>query len=175
MTEMMPAERPPASILRTALIGLSAVGALGAAADLAIARHWQTPVQYIPWITLIVIGVGITFLAARPSPLTIKAVRVIALVVAAASAFGVYEHVDANYAAGPLDAVYGETWDSLSPLTQWWTAATQGVGPAPTLAPGVLAYAALSLFLATLRHPANNTSRSSGTSPRRASTDDVTS
>jgi hypothetical protein len=148
-------EGRPASTLRAALIGLAAVGALGTAADLTISRHWQTPVQYIPWITLLVLGAGIAALAIPPTPVRVTAARIVAVSVTAASAFGMYEHVNANNAAGALDAVYGDTWDALSPLTQWWMAATQQVGPSPVLAPGVLAYAALCLALATLRHPAN--------------------
>ena len=39
-------------------------------------------------------------------------------------------------------------------VDHYWTAFTKTVGPAPTLAPGVLAFACVCLFLATLRHPA---------------------
>ena len=71
-----------------------------------------------------------------------------------ASAFGVLKHVQANYDTAPLDRVYGPKWDAMSALDRWWAAASGGVGPAPTLAAGIMVQAALCLLLATLRHPA---------------------
>jgi len=62
-------------------------------------------------------------------------------------------HVLENLDAGPLDRNYAATWDSMSPIDQWFTAVTGGVGRAPTLAPGVLAEMGLGLLLATVRHP----------------------
>jgi len=54
---------------------------------------------------------------------------------------------------------YADTWDSRPAVEQLWLAATGTVGPAPPLAPGVLAEIGLALFLASLRHPALRTSR----------------
>jgi hypothetical protein len=47
----------------------------------------------------------------------------------------------------------------MSALEQLFAAVTGAVGPAPTLAPGVLAEISLALFLATVRHPALTPSR----------------
>ena len=63
-------------------------------------------------------------------------------------------HVNANYEAGPLDFRFADRWDSLSGWRRWWEALSGGVGPAPPLAAGVLAQAALCVLLATARHPA---------------------
>ena len=38
--------------------------------------------------------------------------------------------------------------------SKWWAAASPSVGPSPTLAPGVLAQAALCVLCAALGHPA---------------------
>jgi hypothetical protein len=84
----------------------------------------------------------------------VRAVRVLALAVAVCAAAGVYAHVAANYEAGPLDQRYTATWDALPLATRWWAALTMTLGPAPPIAPGVLAQAALGLLFATLRHPA---------------------
>ena len=76
--------------------------------------------------------------------------RTIAVAVAVSGFYGVAQHVAANHAAGPLDARYATRWESMSASSQWWAALTQSVGPAPTLAPLILAQAASCLWLATL-------------------------
>jgi hypothetical protein len=77
-------------------------------------------------------------------------VRVLILAVLGASIYGILDHIAVNANSGPLDARYADTWDSLPATTRWWHAVTKQVGPAPTLAPGVLAQTALLLFLAGL-------------------------
>ena len=67
---------------------------------------------------------------------------------------GVALHALANVDAGPLDRVFATRWSTMSPIEQWWEALTGGVGPAPVLAPGVLAEVSLALAIATIRHPA---------------------
>jgi hypothetical protein len=69
------------------------------------------------------------------------------------AAVGIGLHLVENLAAGPLDRAFASVWDTLTPVEQVWTAATGGVGPAPVLAPGVLAEISLALLLATVRHP----------------------
>ena len=67
--------------------------------------------------------------------------------------YGVWEHVESNWDAGPLDRNYADTWDTLSSSSQWWLAITKTVGPSPVLAPGALAQVGLCILLATIRHP----------------------
>jgi hypothetical protein len=62
----------------------------------------------------------------------------------------VLEHILTNFNAGELDQRFADTWDSLPLLERGWYAVTKTVGPAPTLAPGVLGQTALLLLLATL-------------------------
>jgi hypothetical protein len=147
-------EAPGAAVLRMALLALALFGTVGAAADLAVARHWHSPIQLVPWAALALLGAATVAVALRPARLLVLAGRAVALVLAAAGAFGVYEHVAANHASGALDARYSATWDGLPAATQWWLAASGGVGPTPSLAPGVLAFAGLCLAAATLLHPA---------------------
>jgi hypothetical protein len=72
------------------------------------------------------------------------------VVVLGASMYGVLDHVLVNYESGALDQRYSESWDTLPVGEQWWLAVTKTVGPAPTLAPGVLGQSALLLVLASI-------------------------
>ncbi|WP_246082992.1 hypothetical protein [Nonomuraea diastatica] len=145
--------RAPAgpSMLRLGLLALVAIGIAGAAAELAFERHWGSPTQLIPWATLALLTVALVLVALRDSPGTLTVVRVLALIVLLAAAYGVFTHVSVNHGMGAMDPA----WDSLSPLAQWWSALTKSVGNAPPLAPGMLAQSALLLLLvSTVRRPA---------------------
>jgi hypothetical protein len=139
--------------VRLGLFTLVAVGILGAALELAFERHWQSVGQLIPWAALLALTVSLVLLALNSSPRTIKVVRWVALAVLIASAIGVFAHVSANHDMGAFDPRQADTWQTLSPLTQWWYALTKSVGPAPPLAPGMLAQSALLLLLTTLTSP----------------------
>jgi hypothetical protein len=138
-----------AVLVRRGLIALTAIGILAAACELATERHWNGLEQLIPWAALVVLAVA-TVLVAIPGERGVTAARVLALLVLAASIYGVITHIVVNYDAGVLDQRYADTWDSLPVLQQWWYATTKTVGPAPILAPGVLGQTALLLLLATL-------------------------
>jgi hypothetical protein len=84
----------------------------------------------------------------------VRLVRVLAVAVFLSAGLGVVEHVVANYDAGPLDFRYSAKWATMSAGSRWWAAATESVGPAPALAPLVLAWSSLCLAFATLDHPA---------------------
>jgi hypothetical protein len=151
-----------ALFVRRALIALTVIGILGTAFELATERHWNDLEQLIPWAALVVLAAA-TVLVALPGGRGVTAGRVLAVLVLGASIYGVFTHVLANFDAGVLDQRYAETWDGLPLLQRWWYAVTKTVGPAPTLAPGMLGQAALLLLLATVTGPA----------PRRSDTDDV--
>src|SRR5581483_8356491 len=80
--------------------------------------------------------------------------QALAVAIVLTAAVGIFEHIEANYEAGPLDQRYAYTWDTLSEADRWWAAITKAVGPSPPLAPGALAQGGLCLIFATLRHPA---------------------
>lgn len=140
--------------LRLALLGLGALSAGGAMAELAMERHWNTFIKLIPWFAVGAVLVALVLVWLRPSRMTIWVARVICVSVAAATVFGIYEHIAENHKAGALDFRYADTWESMSSTSQWWKAATKTVGPAPVLAPGVLIEAALCVVAATWAHPA---------------------
>jgi len=143
-----------AELLRRCLLALVLLSVGGTAVELAMVRHWKTPVQAVPWVMLVVATGAAVLLASRPSPRTVWTVRVLAVVIAISAAFGVYEHIQENYDAGPLDQRYETTWDTMPAAAKWWAAISKTVGPAPPIAPAVLGQAALGLLFATVRHPA---------------------
>jgi hypothetical protein len=140
--------------LRRCFLGLAVAATAGTAVELALLRHWSSATQLIPWYALGALALGAVLLMAGPRPLTIRAVRILAVVVVVTAAVGVYEHVLANYNAAPLDFRYESKWAAMSAGSRWWAAISESVGPSPTLAPAVLAQAAVCLLLATLGHPA---------------------
>ncbi|MEE6169620.1 MULTISPECIES: hypothetical protein [unclassified Mycolicibacterium] len=141
--------RRRAGLVRAALFALTVVGILATAFELASERHWNSSEQLIPWVALAVLTVAtvLTALRARGAQLIS---RVLVLAVLGASAYGVLDHIAVNHDSGPLDQRYADTWESMPATQQWWYAATKTVGPAPTLAPGVLAQTSLLLLLAGL-------------------------
>lgn len=145
------------TFIRRALVALTAIGALGAAFELATEQHWQTTEQMIPWAAIALLGIAVLLMLLNDSPRLVAAVRLMALVVLLTSVFGIYAHVAANYDAGALDQRYSKTWDTLPVVSRWWYALTKVVGPTPPLAPGMLGQSALLLLLATLirRKPAS--------------------
>jgi len=136
--------------LRLGLIAVAAITVFGTAVELAFQRHWTEPVQFVAWAALLALSVAIALLVREPDRRSVRAARAIVFVVGAAALLGFLEHVKGNYEAGPLDAVYGDQWNTLAMTSKFWLALTQGVGPSPALAPGVLVQAALCLWIATI-------------------------
>ena len=139
-------------VLRRALLALAAAGVAMTAIELAMLRHWGTFTRDIPWVVLAITAMAIAVLARRRSRRTVLAARVTAVVVTTSTIYGIVQHVIANHDAGPLDARYGATWQSMSTWAQWWEAATESVGPSPPLAPAALALGGVCLWLATTGH-----------------------
>lgn len=137
------------ALVRRALYALTVIGIFATAFELATERHWNGLEQLIPWAALMVLAVA-TVLALLPAGSARIVARVLALIVLGASIYGVLDHIAVNYNSGPLDQRFADTWDTLPSTQQWWYAITKTVGPAPTLAPGILGQTALLLFLAGL-------------------------
>jgi hypothetical protein len=139
--------REPATVLRAGALTLAGISVAATAFELASERHWKGIEQLIPWAALVVLlGAIGAVLVPRAAALTFS--RVLAALVLAASLYGIVDHTVANHDAGALDGRYSATWEDLPVAQQWWYAATKTVGPAPTLAPGVLGQAALLVLLA---------------------------
>jgi hypothetical protein len=147
-------EDATAGLLRRVLLGLAALTVLGTAIELVTLHHWEQATQLVAFACLLALAVPLALLAGRPSARAVRAARIVAGVVCVAAAFGMWEHVEGNYDAGPLDAVYGPDWETMSAASRWWAALVKTVGPSPALAPGVLVLASLCVLGATLRHPA---------------------
>jgi hypothetical protein len=138
----------PLQLLRASLTALTALGIVGTAFELATLHHWNGAMQLVPWVALVVLAGALALHAGRPGSTYL--VRTLAMLVLVTSLFGVLEHALVNYDSGPLDQRFADTWDLLSPWSRWWYAITRTVGPAPTLAPGMLGQAAVTLMLATI-------------------------
>ena len=140
-----------ASIERHGFALLAGLAIVGTALELAAERHWDGAVQLVPWAAIAVVAAALVLHLLRRTPAAVRTVRAAAALVGASSVFGVYEHVRENYVTAPLDVRYTDRWPTMSATSKWWHALSKAVGPAPTLAPGVLALAALCLLLATVR------------------------
>ena len=139
--------------LRRGLLWLGGLTCAGLVVELAVERHWTQPIQLVAWGALGLVAVAL-FLAGRaPTRARLRIARALAAAVMLSALWGVWEHVYANYDAGPLDREYGERWDGLAEPTRWWLAVSKAVGPSPPLAPGALAQAGLCVLLVTVRHP----------------------
>jgi hypothetical protein len=126
---------------------------LGTAVELAVTRHWEAPAQIVLWIALACVTATLLGVVYRSNRSTVLTARWTGLLLAGIGLYGVVDHVATNVSAGPLDAQYSARWDTMSTLSRWWAAANGGVGPAPTLAPAVLAQIGACLALATVAHP----------------------
>ena len=139
--------RNPADVLRAGLVALALISVAATAFELASERHWNGLEQLVPWAALVVL-LGAVVAVLVPSRIGLTISRVLAVVVLAASLYGVVDHTVANHEAGELDGRYSAVWEDLPAAQQWWYAVTRTVGPAPTLAPGVLGQGALLVLLA---------------------------
>ena len=146
--------RSTADVLRRSLIGLAALGGVGTTIELLLLRHWTNLLELIPFISLAILAVAVALLVRRPGRRSVMAARTLAGVVAASGIVGVLVHIRQNYESAPLDFRYTATWPTTPEPIRWLLAATDTVGPSPTLAPAALAFVALALVFATLRHPA---------------------
>lgn len=152
MSARRPAPAAAMLLVRRGLVALTVIGIAATAFELASERHWNGLEQYVPWVALALLLVA-TALVLLPGDRGTTAARVLAVVVLGASVYGVIEHVLVNLEAGELDQRFADSWQSLPLVEQVLYAATKTVGPAPTLAPGVLAQVALLLLLATICPP----------------------
>ncbi|MCY3783594.1 MAG: hypothetical protein OXG79_07390 [Chloroflexi bacterium] len=63
---------------------------------LAYERHWLSPWQFVPWITLGIMLATTIALAARQTAATVRLARVVAAIVIASALLGTWQHVAAN-------------------------------------------------------------------------------
>ena len=137
------------AFLRTLAAGLFA----GTIVELLLTGHVDGLIQVVPFALC---GLGLLALAAtwlRPGRGSIRALRLIMIVVACGSAVGVAQHVSGNLE-------FGRETQPDAPAARLLVAALTGA--APLLAPGILAVAASLAVAATYgtgcREPAGSTS-----------------
>jgi hypothetical protein len=112
----------------------------------------------VPWAVLAVLLLAAGAWLVRRCAATARLLQATAVLTVLGSAFGIYEHISANVDAGPLSGRYAGRWESMSAMSQLWTAATGSVGAAPLLAPGMVGLAGVLLWLAAFRWvPRNRT------------------
>jgi hypothetical protein len=138
-----------AVLVRRGLVALTVIGIVATAFELATEHHWNGIEQLVPWVALVLLAVAVALLLV-PGGRGVPAARVLGVLVLGASVYGVLDHILVNYESGALDQRYSETWETLPAVQRWWLAATKTVGPAPTLAAGVVGHSALLLLLASI-------------------------
>jgi hypothetical protein len=126
------------------LLGGAALGCVGLTTELALTEHWGGAVQLVPFVLGGLGGLAAVAALIAPSRRVVLAVRAVMLASVLGGAFGVWEHLEHNYAfeaeirpnAGAAERL-GEALFGASPL----------------LAPGALAWIAILGLGATWRHP----------------------
>jgi hypothetical protein len=136
--------------VRRGILILVGVSCAGVVAELVFNRHWSERSQLIAWVALALVAASAAALNGSPNAATARVIRFGMLLVLGGSLVGVVLHAHANYESGPLDAVYGERWDSMAAGSRWWAAISQRVGPAPVLAPLILSQLAALVHLVTV-------------------------
>ncbi len=131
--------------LRRAFLALVVASALGACLELALSGHTETRVQLVPF-GLAALGtlcaVGVWF---SPSKNMLRGLQGAMTVVALGGLFGIWEHLEHNYA---FEA-------EIRPAASTIELVTQAIfGASPALAPGMFLVMAAMGFAAAWRHPA---------------------
>ena len=144
-----------ASLLRWGILGIAFLGVAGTSAELLFLRHWQGTLQLIVWPVMVTLAIALALVVIRPTPRRLVIARVLAAIVLVFAGIGVLIHLNENIQSGYLDQDYAATWGTTGFIEQAWLAFTGSVGPAPTLAPAAIAWTALTVLLATIRHPAD--------------------
>jgi hypothetical protein len=130
--------------LRRALLGGAVVIAVGTAAELVLAEHWEAPIQRLPFaVTAALTAAGVWF-ALRPGRAALWGLRLAAMVAVGAGGFGVFEHGEHNW---EFEAEIRPT------ATQGELAVEALFGANPLLAPGMISVAGLLALAAAWRHP----------------------
>ena len=126
--------------LTNLLYGLSAIMFGGTMIELLAAKHYQEPMQLVPFV-LCAAGLVAIFLAwKRPGRTTVQGMRGLMVVTASATLLGIWKHIEGN-----IGFIH-----EMHPTTSGWALIYGALtGRAPLLASGVLAAAAITAIAAT--------------------------
>jgi hypothetical protein len=126
--------------LTNLLYGLAAVMFAGTIVELFAAKHFQEPMQLVPF-ALCGAGIVAVLLAwKRPGFATVQGMRLLMVVIAAGTLLGIWKHIEGNL--GFIREMHPNT-------TGWPLILGALTGRAPLLASGVLAAAATTSIAAT--------------------------
>ena len=126
--------------LANLLYGLAAVMFAGTIVELLAAKHYQDPVQLIPFALCGVGFVAVLLAWKRPGWATVQALRGLMLVTAAATLLGIWKHLEGN-----IGFIH-----EMHPATSGWPLLVGAVtGRAPLLASGTLAITGVVAIAAT--------------------------
>lgn len=134
----------PTPRIRRFLLALVTVGTAVFVLDLVLLEHFESALQWSPFVVL---GLGLLAelaVVARPGAASVRALRVAMFLFVLSGIVGVYLHYRGNY------LFELEMEPDSGGLELLWRAATGGV---PTLAPAGLAGLGLAGWIYTIRHP----------------------
>ena len=139
--------------LRAGLLLLVVLGVVGSALALAYERHWLSPWQLAPWITLGIISAAALALVVRQTTTTVRLARAVAILAIVSAALGVWQHIDANL--GEDSAAHDHSHHSHGDEEEQADASmvdvmTGSAGHAPVPAALAIAPVGLALGLATI-------------------------
>lgn len=144
-------------MLRTLLLVLVGVGALGLLVELALLEHWTAAPQFVPLATLTLVLAATSALAVRPGRTTVRLFGAVMIVAVVAGLTGIGFHLFDNWAFEREIAPEASAAAILVPVL---------TGATPLLAPGSLVQLGLTGLVAIYRHPAlSSPSSSSPPSP----------
>lgn len=122
------------------LHGLAAVMFAGTILELIAARHFQEPLQFIPFVLCGAGLIAVLLTWKRPERAVVQTARVLMLIIAAGSLLGVWKHIEGNI--GFILELHPDT-------TGWPLIQGALTGRAPLLASGTLAATATIAIAAT--------------------------
>lgn len=134
----------PLRQMRLLLLALLAFGAAGLGVELIVMEHWSEPRQWIPLALLVATLVGAPAVAFRPGRVSLRAFRLVMVLVALSGIAGAVFHLQANA------ALEREIDPAIGGGALLWAALGGGT---PSLAPGAMIQLGLLGLLAVLRHP----------------------
>lgn len=131
--------------LRRVLFGAVALGSVTAALELLLAGHTESAVQWVPFGLAGLGAVAATVSAVWPRRATLWALRGSLGVLLLGGVFGIWEHLEHNYA---FEA-------EIRPTAQMGELVVHALqGGSPALAPGLFVFLALLGWAGTWKHPA---------------------
>jgi hypothetical protein len=140
------AEGVVAAGMRRLLLALLAAGLLGTALDLVLLEHYEDAWQWPPLLLIALSLTIVAWVAWRPTPTAILALRVAMVVCIASAAVGLALHYNGNR----------EFQHEIDPELAGWSLFLKVITAKapPALAPAVMAQLGLIGLLHTYRHPA---------------------